>query len=117
MSDNVALAEDRPFEVDEIDARRAVVRFAAYVDHRRTPELEEQLTELLRTHQRVVCDVSACKTIDSDWLTLIYDLSLEAAESGKRCAVVGLSEVLEDSADILGLKKLDLAATIEEVWR
>jgi anti-anti-sigma regulatory factor len=117
MSNHVELPDDTPYVVEHLDERRAVVRFAEYVDHRRTRDLEAKLEEVVRAHQRVACDVSACETIDSDWLTLIFDLSVEARQSGKRLALVGLSEVLKKSADILGLAALEQVATIEEVWK
>ena len=117
MNDNAPLADDVPFEISEVDTQRAIVRFAEHVDHRRTPELESQLEQVLRKHRRVACDVSGCQTIDSDWLTLIHDLTLEARDSGKRWVVVGLGEVLKKSADILGLEGFDFADSHQEAWQ
>lgn len=112
------LAEDVPFEVSSLDKKRVVVRFAEYVDHRRTRDREEELTDLVRRHSRIACDLRETKEVDSDWLALLADLSVEARDSGKRVALVGLNEALKTSADVLGLSDaLEFCSKVDEVWR
>ena len=72
----------------------------------------------MRSRSRIACDLRETKEIDSDWLALLADLSVEARESGKRLALVGLNEALEKSADVLGLSDaLERCSKLEEVWR
>ena len=116
MSSSEPLPDDVPFCVQELDKRRAVVRFAEYVDHRRTPELDQQLFDTMRQYQKLACDVRESREIDSDWLTLLADVTVEARQSGKRVALVGLNEALRQSADVLGLESLELVDGLDEVW-
>jgi anti-anti-sigma regulatory factor len=76
------------------DRDGVIVHLAEYVDHQRTPEFDERLFEAMRSHARMALDASRCKEIDSDWLTLIARVSVEARESGKRVVVFGLSDAL-----------------------
>jgi anti-anti-sigma regulatory factor len=117
MSKDEPLAEERPFDVEELDAERAIARFAEYVDHRRTAALDLKLFEAMRQHKKLACDVSASVEIDSDWLTLMAAVTIEAEQAGKRVGVVGLNAALEKSADILGLDALQLFSDLAEVWK
>jgi anti-anti-sigma regulatory factor len=112
-----ALPDDVPFRVEQEGDERAVIRFAEYVDHRRTAELEEKLTTTIRHHQRTACDLRSTIEIDSDWLALLAQLTIEARAAGKRLGLVGLSDTLKRSADVLGLKKLELFDALEDVWK
>lgn len=117
MSRDDDLAEEAPFRIDRVDDARVIVRFAEYVDHRRTRNWEEQLEKALREYRKIACDVRHSETIDSDWLTLLEELSLEARDAGKRFVLVGLSETLRKSADIVGLTHLEHSRTLEGVWK
>ena len=117
MTSHDPLPEDLPFCVEEIDSDRAIVRFAEYVDHRRTAKLDDQLRDAMRQHLKLACDLTATVEVDSDWLTLLADITVEANQAGKRVAMVGLSETLQHSADILGLTSLQLCGSVDEVWQ
>ena len=117
MQDREPLPEDLPFRIEFTDTKHAVARFAEYVDHRRTPELDHRLYEAMRGHDRLACDVSDSVEVDSDWLALLADVTLEAEQAAKRVGVVGLRDTLKTSADLLGLDTLCLYDTIDEVWR
>lgn len=118
MTNGEALPDDVPYKVAEKNGDRAVVQFAEYVDHRRTPELEKELLATMRAHRQTACDFTSTVEVDSDWLALLAQITLEARASGKRVGLVGLSDTLKKSADVVGLKKkLDLFDTIEDVWK
>lgn len=117
MTSSEPLAEDIPFRTEELGDNRVIVRFAEYVDHRRTPDLDGALIRAMRKHNKVACDFSTTKEVDSDWLTLVAAITVEGKEAGKRVGVVGLSPTLKDSADVLGLSSLKHFASVEEVWK
>ena len=116
MTNTDPLPEDTPFHVDEIDAERAVVRFAEYVDHRRTAHRDDELKKAMRQHNKLACDVTSTVEIDSDWLALLADIGVEAKQAGKRVGIVGLSKTLRKSADVLGLTVLEHYDSVDEVW-
>ncbi|HKY34535.1 MAG TPA: STAS domain-containing protein [Polyangiaceae bacterium] len=115
--DRQKLPDNVPFRIEALDDDRTLVTFAEFVDHRRTRELEKQLEDAIGSSRRIACDVSQSRAIDSDWMTLLDELSIDAKKSGKRLAIVGLSEELQTSADAIGLPNLKFVALLEEAWR
>jgi len=106
-----------PYEVEHLDDDRVIVALSEFLDDPRTEEHATQLQGLVEVARAVAVDATGTITVSSDWLRLLYRLTAIAEQTGKTLGVVGLSAILRESADVLGLRdRLELFATVDEVW-
>jgi anti-anti-sigma regulatory factor len=111
------MTEPNPYTVERLDNERAVVRLPEYLDDPRTEAHGLELQQLIEGTRSVAVDASRSMAISSDWIRFLFRLTSIAEQAGKLVGIVGLSEVLMESADVLGIKdKLEFFDGIEEVW-
>ena len=106
-----------PYVVERLDDDRVIVRLPEYLDEPRTEAHGIELQELVEGTRSVAVDATRSMAISSDWIRFLFRLTSVAEQSGKLVGIVGLSEVLKESADVLGIMdKLEFFDGVEEVW-
>jgi hypothetical protein len=93
-----------PFEI-EYDADRCIVVWAAQVHHSVTLPDERALSQLVEDNRFVVYNFGATRVIGTRWLRLVQRLSIVADSMGKEIAVVGLTAMLLEKADLVAIKQ------------
>ena len=106
-----------PYSIRFLDGDRAVIIFPEFLDDPRTEEHATELQSLVEKARSIAVDATRSSSISSDWLRMLYRLTSTAEQSGKTVGIVGLSEVLLESADVLGIKDhLEIFEAVQEVW-
>jgi hypothetical protein len=93
----------KSFEI-EYDADRCIVVWAAQVHQSVTLAAERALTELVEDNRFVIYNFGATRVIGTRWLRLVQRLSILADSMGKEIAVVGLTAMLLEKADLVAIK-------------
>lgn len=108
-----------PYEIEHIDAERAVVRFAAGdVTEYRTPEQTQELLDLVDSRSKIAIDFSASSLVPSHWLRQIERMRVRAAAAGKEVVIVGASATIRKTADAIKLDQVSRwCSSLEEAWR
>lgn len=116
MTKNEPIPDEVPYEINDLDEGRTIIRFAEICDHRRDRWVPA-LDKLVETTDQIVCDLSDTDSMASGWFRLLERLTLNAKNSGKRFLVANVSESLRETADVIGVgKRIEFIDTVDEGW-
>jgi anti-sigma B factor antagonist len=79
-----------------------VVEVSGNVTHAVADELEQTLSQALRAKPLLVIDLQAVRLLTSAGLRVLLLLHRQAAETGKRVALAGLSDQVRDVMGVTG---------------
>lgn len=117
MPEEEILTNDLPFIFESKDKRRVIVKFAKVVDHDRNLSFADDLKKLVRRYTFIACDLTKTEIIISDWLRFLCKLTIEAKNSGKVLAIVGMKPNLKKSSDVIGLSTcFRFFDNLKKVW-
>ncbi len=92
------------FTIEHQERNVVLIRFPEECLVRMTRRHQEELGELVQTHNKVLYDLSVTKSIYSNWLRWLNRLTLLAESMGKSMYCTGMSDAVSRNTDTLALK-------------